>query len=144
MPVANRIPEPNLRRLLVGLDVEGESLRLATERDHLVHRRYRRLLCRHRPTRWIRAEDKVVGERHTPSRSCDGGLNMQVTEVRIRRTKKASVKAHAIICFDNCFLVRELKVIQGPAGLSVSFPAKQLSDGTHWDIVFPCMLRRER
>jgi len=62
---------------------------------------------------------------------------MQITEVRIRRTKKASVKAHAIICFDNCFLVRELKVIQGPAGLSVSFPAKQLSDGTHWDIAFP-------
>ena len=62
---------------------------------------------------------------------------MKVTEVRIRRTKTASVKAHAIICFDNCFLVRELKVIKGPAGLSVSFPAKQLSDGTHWDIVFP-------
>ena len=62
---------------------------------------------------------------------------MQITEVRIRQTKKASVKAHAIICFDNCFLVRELKVIQGPAGLSVSFPAKQLSDGTYWDIVFP-------
>ena|SRR5262245_4671704 len=64
-------------------------------------------------------------------------MNMQVTEVRIRRTKKASVKAHAIICFDNCFLVRELKVIQTPAGLSVSFPAKELSDGTHWDIAFP-------
>jgi stage V sporulation protein G len=65
-------------------------------------------------------------------------MNMQVTEVRIRRTKKASVKAHAIICFDNCFLVRELKVIQRrPAGLSVSFPVKQLSDGTHWDIAFP-------
>ena len=62
---------------------------------------------------------------------------MQVTEVRIRRTKKASVKAHAIICFDNCFLVLELKVIKGPVGLSVSFPAKQLSDGTHWDIAYP-------
>jgi len=59
---------------------------------------------------------------------------MQVTEVRIRRTKKGSVKAHAIICFDDCFLVRELKVIQGPAD---SFPAKELSDGTHWDIAFP-------
>jgi len=62
---------------------------------------------------------------------------MQITEVRIRQTKKASVKAHAIICFDNCFLVRELKVIQGPAGLSVSFPVKKLSDGTQWDIAFP-------
>ena len=82
--MANRIPEPNLRRLLVGLDVEGESLRLASERDHLVHRRYRRLLCRHRPTRWIRAEDEVVGESHPPWGSCDGGLNMQVTSITIR------------------------------------------------------------
>ena len=28
-PVANCIPGPNLRRLLVGLDVEGEPFRLA-------------------------------------------------------------------------------------------------------------------
>jgi stage V sporulation protein G len=62
---------------------------------------------------------------------------MQVTEVRILRTKKASVKARATICFDNCFLVRELKVIKGPAGLSVSFPTKKLSNGTRWDIAFP-------
>jgi stage V sporulation protein G len=62
---------------------------------------------------------------------------MKITDVRIRGTKKALVKAHAIICFDNCFLVRELKVIKGPAGLCVSFPAKELSDGTHWDIAFP-------
>ena len=60
-------------------------------------------------------------------------MNMQVTEVRIRRTKKGSVKAHAIICFDDCFLVQELKVIQGPAD---SFPAKELSDGTHLGYCF--------
>jgi stage V sporulation protein G len=34
-------------------------------------------------------------------------------------------------------LVRELKVIKGPAGLSVSFPTKKLSNGTRWDIAFP-------
>jgi len=44
------------------------------------------------------------------------------------------IKAYAIIYFDNCFLVRELKVIKGPTGLIVSFPVKKLSDGTHWDI----------
>jgi hypothetical protein len=35
--VANCIPGPNLCRLLVGLHVEGESLRLAASGPHLVH-----------------------------------------------------------------------------------------------------------
>src|SRR5215510_10160630 len=83
-------------------------------RGILVHRRDRRFLCHHRASRRICAEDKVVGERHAPSRSCDGGLNMRVTEVRIRRTKKASVKAHAIIYFDNCFLVGNSKSSKAP------------------------------
>jgi hypothetical protein len=36
--VADRIPEPNLRRLRVDLDVEGKSLWLAASGHHLVHR----------------------------------------------------------------------------------------------------------
>jgi stage V sporulation protein G len=62
---------------------------------------------------------------------------MKITEVRIRRTKKASVKANATICFDDCFLVYDIKVIKTPTGLFISFPTKKLSDGTHWDIAFP-------
>jgi stage V sporulation protein G len=69
---------------------------------------------------------------------------MKVTEVRILRTKKASVKTRATICFDNCFLVRELKVIKGPTGLSVSFPTKKLSNGTRWDIAFPVSAETRR
>ena len=34
--MADGLPGPNLRRLLVGLDMEGESLWLAAERHHLV------------------------------------------------------------------------------------------------------------
>jgi hypothetical protein len=40
--VADRIPGPNLRRLGVGLHVEGEPFRLATSGYHLVHCRHRR------------------------------------------------------------------------------------------------------
>src|SRR5262245_51104326 len=104
---------------------------------HLVHCRYRRLLCRHRPTRWIRAEDKVVGERHTPRKSCDGELNMQVTEVRIRPAGEEFVKAYASICFDDCFLVHDIRVIKGSAGLFISFPNRTESGGGQRDIAFP-------
>jgi stage V sporulation protein G len=103
----------------------------------LVYGRYHRFLRSHRPSSWMRSKSQIVGESDSPSRSdhIRVGMNMQVTEVRILRTKKASVKARATICFDNCFLVRELKVIKGPAGLS--FPTKNLSNGTRWDIAFP-------
>src|SRR5262249_50920911 len=83
-PVADCIPRRNLCRLRFGLHVEGESVRLAASGHHLVHGRHCSLLCGYRSTRGIRPEDEVAGEGHTSSGSGDGGLNMQVTEVRIR------------------------------------------------------------
>ena len=46
-------------------------------------------------------------------------------------------KAYASICFEDCFLVYDIRVIKAPTGLFISFPAKKLSDGTHRDIAFP-------
>jgi stage V sporulation protein G len=62
---------------------------------------------------------------------------MQITEVRIRLANEELVKAYASICFDDCFLVRDIRVIKGPKGLFISFPSGKLSDGTDRDIAFP-------
>jgi len=62
---------------------------------------------------------------------------MKITEVRIRPANEDVVKAYASICFDHCFLVHDIKVIQGSTGLFLSFPTKKLRDGTYWDIAFP-------
>ena len=62
---------------------------------------------------------------------------MKITEVRIRPANEDVVKAYASICFDDCFLVYDIKVIQGPTGLFLSFPTKKLRDGTYWDIAYP-------
>jgi stage V sporulation protein G len=64
-------------------------------------------------------------------------MNMQITEVRIRPANEDVVKAYASICFDDCFLVHDIRVIKGHTGLCISFPAKKQIDGTHWDIAFP-------
>ena len=40
------------------------------------------------------------------------------------------VRAYVSIVFDNCFMVGEISVMQGPTGLFVSFPAKKQRDGT--------------
>jgi stage V sporulation protein G len=64
-------------------------------------------------------------------------MNMQITEVAIHPTNDGLLRAYVNIVFDNCFMVREIRVIEGPTALFLSFPTKKLRDGTHWDIAFP-------
>ena len=62
---------------------------------------------------------------------------MQITEITIHPTNEDLVKAYVSIVFDNCFMVGEIRVMQGPTGLFLSFPTKKQRDGTYWDIAFP-------
>ena len=62
---------------------------------------------------------------------------MQITDIRIRPTNDGLVRAYVDIVFDNCFKVEEIKVIQSPTGLFVSFPAKKQRDGTDRDLAYP-------
>src|SRR5262245_53068106 len=72
------------------------------------------------------------------------GLNMQITSITIHPANEKLVKAYASICFDDCFRVHDIRVIKGPTGLFISFPAKKQSDGTHWDIAFPANAETRR
>lgn len=64
---------------------------------------------------------------------------MEITEVRISLLRKEDpkLKAFASIVFDDCFVVRSLKVIQGIKGLFVAMPSRKLLDGTFKDIAHP-------
>jgi len=64
-------------------------------------------------------------------------MNMQITEVRIYPTDEDLVGAHVSIVFDNCFMVGEIRVMQGPTGLFVSFPAKKQRDGSDRELAYP-------
>jgi stage V sporulation protein G len=64
-------------------------------------------------------------------------MNMQITELTVQPTNDGHVRAHVNIVFDNCLMVRELKVIKGSTGLFVSFPAKKQRDGTHRQLAYP-------
>ena len=64
-------------------------------------------------------------------------MNMQITEITIYPTNEDLVRAYVSIVFDNCFMVGEIRVMQGLTGLFVSFPAKKQRDGTYLDIAFP-------
>ena len=47
------------------------------------------------------------------------------------------LKAFATITFDNCFVVRDLKIINGNNGLFVAMPSKKRKDGQFKDIAHP-------
>ncbi len=55
---------------------------------------------------------------------------MEITEVKVRlRDREGSkLKAYATIIFDNSFVVRDLKVIDGRKGLFVAMPSRQVRE----------------
>jgi stage V sporulation protein G len=62
---------------------------------------------------------------------------MEVTEVKIFPVQEDRLKAYVSITFDNCFVVRDLKVISGNNGLFVAMPSKKRKDGTYRDTAHP-------
>jgi stage V sporulation protein G len=62
---------------------------------------------------------------------------VEITEVRITLRDEEKLKAFANITFDNAFVIRGLKVINGNQGYFVSMPSRKRSDGTHQDIAHP-------
>jgi stage V sporulation protein G len=62
---------------------------------------------------------------------------MEVTEIRVFLAEEDRLKAYVTVTFDNCFVVRDLKVIHGNNGLFVAMPSKKKKDGTYKDIAHP-------
>ena len=62
---------------------------------------------------------------------------MQITEVRVFPVNEEKLRAYVTITFDQCFVIRDLKIIQGATGLFVSMPSKKRKDGTYRDIAHP-------
>ncbi len=68
---------------------------------------------------------------------------MNITEVRIRLVKKdeGKMKAIASITIDDCFVVHDIKIIQGNrnegGGYFIAMPSKRTPDGEFKDVVHP-------
>jgi stage V sporulation protein G len=62
---------------------------------------------------------------------------MEITEVRLTLREEDRLKAFVSITFDNAFVVRGLKVIEGNSGLFVAMPSRRGKDGTFRDVAHP-------
>jgi len=52
---------------------------------------------------------------------------MEITEVRVslRSNPQTRLKAYATLTFDNCFVVRNVKIIEGKNGLFIAMPSRK-------------------
>ena len=59
---------------------------------------------------------------------------MDITDVKVFLVDEEKLRAYVTITLDHCFVVRDLKVINGTSGLFVAMQAKKRKDGTYKDI----------
>ncbi len=62
---------------------------------------------------------------------------MTITEIHINLRDEEKLKAFVNITFDDVFVIRGLKIIEGKEGLFVCMPSRKLEDGTYKDIAHP-------
>ena len=63
---------------------------------------------------------------------------MQITDTRIRMINKESkMRAVVSVTFDDCFVVHDIKVIEGEKGLFIAMPSRRTQEGEYKDIVHP-------
>lgn len=63
---------------------------------------------------------------------------INITDVRVRLFDTDSkIKAAASITLDSCFVIHELKVIEGKTGLFVIMPGRKAKNGMFKDLVHP-------
>ena len=61
---------------------------------------------------------------------------MEITEVRIKLMEDSDdrLQAFCSVTFDNAFVVRDLKIIDGVSGPFVAMPSRKRPDGQHQDL----------
>lgn len=64
---------------------------------------------------------------------------MNISEVCVRLVKKdeGKLKAVASITIDNCFVVHDVKILEGSDDFFIAMPSKKTPDGEYKDIVHP-------
>lgn len=63
---------------------------------------------------------------------------MQITEVRIRMIDtEGKMRAIASVTFDGCFVVHDIKIIDGQEGPFVAMPSRKIGDGEFRDVAHP-------
>ena len=63
---------------------------------------------------------------------------MEITDVRVRRVDtQGKLRAYVTVTFDHCFVVHNVKVIEGSDRLFIAMPSRKTRNGEFKDVAHP-------
>jgi stage V sporulation protein G len=63
---------------------------------------------------------------------------MDITDIRIRKvTSEGKLKAYVTVTFDDCFVVHNVKIIEGKSGVFIAMPSRKTRAGEYKDVAHP-------
>ncbi len=63
---------------------------------------------------------------------------MEITDIRIRRVEaEGKLRAYVTVTFDDCFVVHNVKIIEGKNGAFIAMPSRKTKKGEYKDVAHP-------
>ena len=63
---------------------------------------------------------------------------MEITDIRIRKVAgEEKLKAYVTVTFDDCFVVHNVKIIEGKTGVFIAMPSRKTRTGEYKDVAHP-------
>jgi stage V sporulation protein G len=63
---------------------------------------------------------------------------MVITDIRVRKvTGEGKLKAYVTVTFDDCFVVHNVKIIEGKSGVFIAMPSRKTRAGEYKDVAHP-------
>ncbi|MFC4804605.1 septation regulator SpoVG [Filifactor villosus] len=63
---------------------------------------------------------------------------MEITDVRVRKlSDEGKLRSIVSVTLDNCFVIHDIKLIEGQNGLFIAMPSRKVAEGKYRDIVHP-------
>ena len=64
---------------------------------------------------------------------------MQITSVNVKKydEEESKMKGIASVLIDDCFVIRDIRIIEGNDGLFIAFPSRKNNEGLYVDVAHP-------
>jgi stage V sporulation protein G len=63
---------------------------------------------------------------------------MEITDIRIRKvSSEGKLKAYVTVTFDQCFVIHNVKIIEGKTGVFIAMPSRKTRTGEYKDVAHP-------
>ncbi|MDR2314613.1 MAG: septation regulator SpoVG [Spirochaetaceae bacterium] len=63
---------------------------------------------------------------------------MEITDIRVRKVAgEGKLRAYVTVTFDDCFVVHNVKIIEGKSGVFIAMPSRKTRTGEYKDVAHP-------